>query len=1513
MAKEVIEQELRMKATEVVNSMQELEKVTKGYATQLHDVLDYLDKIEKKAPAVSNIVNNTKNINNANTYNQNITNKTNKFGRSKFKDEVVIGDTIYSYNAGSNTKSAKAAQQAAIEALQKENQLILEKINLEKELTKVQTARERLLTKRASTWDRDSGTASKNADANLLREKTRAAHPELFAAGALNRNWRYQSSRMLGAIGNRVSPLGAGGRIIGDTLNVAAGFLKAPAAGVTAIFSTLANSFVDLSKAATKAYTEIEAIKTQLGVVFSSQTQANSTFSEIAQYAVRSPFGVQQTSELAVLLKQSGVYASDLMDTLRMLGDTAGGNMEKMKRIANNYAQIVSIGKASMLDMRQFAYAGIPIFEAVSKELGVSQQELRKLISDGKVTSDIIEKVFKDLTGINGIFKNATEIGAKTLKARLQNLQDAKQLALSSIGENLVNIGEVTGGDSYVKNIVAWTEKIYQWMYTNINTKNIEKSVKVIETRESKIDNLRRLRESSSDPAVIALLDKAIKLEENKIDYEKERATYSALYEAKVSEVLDAYQRYGTTENARNLLNKYNEVNSLGPFDFYSFSQEKQNELLPYLQIDRSVLTEEIQLIKQYLDYRKEGLQFTKKEIDAEREALLIKAQARATDEENKSADSRDSLNTSFQELAEIYKNSEEYKKKQEEEHNKLLNEALGELKKLSKHADDNGTFRFTDLSMKDFLEYRKKGVFNATSLPVVWDGKNVNTDDYNLLRSQFSYAASSISGLLGLSGDTKASSNIARLLKEQNNNNDVESYLRNFSKTYDEIEKIISGSGSIDDVLRKSITTWLLSSTQRQSINDTAKDLNTVETKNEKTKEEPEFIALWRRALGQSLGISPLAVTGTKSALDFYQNDTAVRNMASRIFSTAIGEGSMSIERMQRMLSPTTGTKMMKGDDTLVWQTDWESVKKNLKEFANSLNASTSVINSYKDSVQDEYTTLLNLLTNGIHSQETNTGTTQKYVTASKIEQSWLSTSELGVNAFGEILQNTDGQIVSKIQDGIAYTKDADGKEIKMENQNLLITGNIYEELKRRLPELDRELKQITTKGIIAEGRDAIVDSRWFTYAMPRINTTAEGREYIDSNQAYYKKLLQAEIESARTNLDSSLTVQQILDLWLQGIQSGQSVSEEADNIMNLAISRTSSNNPFVGGLRQLSERQRYNKYRQTFANIIGGETRLDQNDWFAAFENKNLYGEALRLAGFDENVDFGKLAKDNGVDEITARQILAQEAIRSLKNETLSSLAEITKNGITDGFIAPFETLGESIIKLADGSWEAADAWDELSNKMRGITGSIISQTGDLMKNAGLALIQAGAMEHNKAYIWGGIGLAAAGGIAAGLGNALSNSQKDTNKSQDEQKKLESLTDRIEELLRQARADALYYEKNLRHRTALGINEKFSYTSVNDAVITPKGDVIQTSPDDYLFAMKHPQSMGAVQPKINFTVIDNAGVRVETRQNTLPDGTVELQAILQSAMDEYIASERSDNAFAMRNYRINGRQSVM
>ena len=124
-----------------------------------------------------------------------------------------------------------------------------------------------------------------------------------------------------------------------------------------------------------------------------------------------------------------------------MLGDTAGGNEEKMSRIANNYAQIVAMGKATSMDLRQFANANIPIYEELKKQLGnISQKELRQITARGGITSDIIEKAFIDMTSEGGRFANATEKGAKTYKARKTNLADIRQLGMSEFGKLIYNI-----------------------------------------------------------------------------------------------------------------------------------------------------------------------------------------------------------------------------------------------------------------------------------------------------------------------------------------------------------------------------------------------------------------------------------------------------------------------------------------------------------------------------------------------------------------------------------------------------------------------------------------------------------------------------------------------------------------------------------------------------------------------------------------------------------------------------------------------------------------------------------------------------------------------------------------------------------------------------------------------------------------------------------------------------------------------------------------------------------------
>lgn len=217
-------------------------------------------------------------------------------------------------------------------------------------------------------------------------------------------------------------------------------------------------------KESVAAYGELQSIKTNLGIVYGSQAEADQTFGEIAQYSVKSPFGVQTVSEYAVLLKQSGIYASDLMDTLKQIGDVAGGNQQKFANIANSFSQIEANGKATTRQLRQFATAGIPIYKELTKAYkeitgdNVGVEQIRKLTEEGKISAQIIEKAFSNMTSVGGTFENAVNIGAKTWKARQQNLADAKQLAQAQVGELLIGLGGTGNNDSYAERWLNFKE-----------------------------------------------------------------------------------------------------------------------------------------------------------------------------------------------------------------------------------------------------------------------------------------------------------------------------------------------------------------------------------------------------------------------------------------------------------------------------------------------------------------------------------------------------------------------------------------------------------------------------------------------------------------------------------------------------------------------------------------------------------------------------------------------------------------------------------------------------------------------------------------------------------------------------------------------------------------------------------------------------------------------------------------------------------------------------------------------
>lgn len=1426
------------------------------------------------------------------------------------------------------------------------------------------------------------------ANSRAYKEK----HPELFGIGGMYHSWKFQGAKAAFSLGNAASQFGAGGRIVGDVLNIGAGILRSPAAGVTGIFTTLGKSLMDLGEAATTAFADIEATKTQLGVVFSNQTQANAMFGDISQYAVKSPFGIQQTSELAILLKQSGVYASDLMNTLKMLGDTAGGNMEKMKRIANNYAQIVSIGKASMLDMRQFAYAGIPIFEAVSKELGVSQQQLRKLISDGKVTSDIIEKVFKDLTGINGIFENATEKGAKTLKARLQNLSDAKQLAMASIGEWGTNLNSYSGNDSTANKLVTTAENIYQWLHDFVNTKNIEKSVQVIENRENKlkqIEDLIKYIENNDNTQLKDLLPglkEELKRELAKRDLDKDRAAYLASYNMKAKGWLEATSN-GETRSLDELkkeLDKvnadvalYNSLRDRGTFangkayiNGYEVKGDKILTSKEELRIYSEAAAIQQGQLQQLIDYAQKFTELTEEDLRANRENNLLSAQALAYDKENKEARATDSLNSYFQKLYELEESSERAKKKKEEEEKAALKLAQNELKTLSKKTDSKGILDFTKLSKADYEKYAARGAFNNVRKLTVTEGKSEAQlgDDRKVLTTNINHALSEIGKDLNkstpaaLEVNNRISSEFERISNIIDNDQFYKEFA-DFNAYFDtQIKELGKKYPKLKSMLQKD-TNYFYNAMNVKEVRKGGEDVNIDEAYNK--GKVP--IALWKRILGNNTGLSPAVMTSSAEALDAYHNNMAVRGMASGMLNAAFKN--MSLSAVRNMVRTDGSTATLAGDNGKTYQIDWEATKESLKKFTEGLTTSTDVINAYNQGLQNEYDTFANIVAQGWTETEDKEGT-KRLVGAKQFAEYLKTYGDQLVNSWGEELMTEDGMIVT-VKNGKFY----DEKNNEVQVDNLRLNTSIFKFLEKILPEIKKDIAEGGLRGLNDEALAKLLAGQQSTilsgYAL-----NSKASSFLLSNPEYmasaydkqmtavkegtaFKDMSNSDIllEAEKGNYEAQKLIKEVFETIKKSaedlvnsrayaeLKAGELTKKSTDAV-NARIDELSNPNSwkYSGGSLETKDYGGMRGFRNgVFANL-GFDRGYDREQYLSAMAlrnpgaigmSENRSAALQRVYNKTEQDAYMRLT-DNGVDSTEASiqaKLEAEQAIVDLMTEEEKKAASIADSNRTaadelrtmgdsigkslmdaskSAFTAPFEALGESLIK-------GADAADDLAANMKNIAGTLLKQVGTAMATAGFNIAAGAALQQNWALVAGGLAMAAAGGFASGLGGALSSTDnnKDKDKAEDKTKKLEDLRDSLLDLLAQAREDAIYYENTLRHKKALSTNADISKTSVNDAIITPQGKVISTHPEDYLIATKTPQSLigAGSTPTVNFSLVDKStGVKISAQKATYNEktNTVDFEAVIENKIMEVIAGTKGDDAFAAREARRRGQMVI-
>lgn len=187
---------------------------------------------------------------------------------------------------------------------------------------------------------------------------------------------------------------------------------------------------------------QIQTYRTGLTNMLGDADKANTALENIKQDAARTPFDTASLVSANQYLISAGENAEYSRKTILALGDAVsatGGGSAELERMAQNLQQVANVGKASSVDIKQFAFAGINIYQVLADYTGKSIQD----VQDMTISYDLLTKSLQAAAEEGGRYYNSMGTQSETFKGSLSTLKDNVSQLLGTVTAGLSSgIGE---------------------------------------------------------------------------------------------------------------------------------------------------------------------------------------------------------------------------------------------------------------------------------------------------------------------------------------------------------------------------------------------------------------------------------------------------------------------------------------------------------------------------------------------------------------------------------------------------------------------------------------------------------------------------------------------------------------------------------------------------------------------------------------------------------------------------------------------------------------------------------------------------------------------------------------------------------------------------------------------------------------------------------------------------------------------------------------------------------------
>lgn len=238
--------------------------------------------------------------------------------------------------------------------------------------------------------------------------------------------------------------------------------LKTVIIGAVGAFALL--KLKSLAQDAINTAAEFEQLGVSFEIMAGGKRAGDELLSTLINLANVTPMTAQGLARNAQTLLAFGEASQNVVSDLKVLGDIAGGNQERMNSLVLAFSQVGSTGRLMGQDLLQMVNVGFNPLQIMSEKTGKSMATLKKEMADGKIAFSDVKQAMIDATSEGGRFFGMMEKQSQTLTGRLSSLEDAWSQLLRTMGNMVLSDG---------KYVTAWFTEVVNSTNELINRWNV--------------------------------------------------------------------------------------------------------------------------------------------------------------------------------------------------------------------------------------------------------------------------------------------------------------------------------------------------------------------------------------------------------------------------------------------------------------------------------------------------------------------------------------------------------------------------------------------------------------------------------------------------------------------------------------------------------------------------------------------------------------------------------------------------------------------------------------------------------------------------------------------------------------------------------------------------------------------------------------------------------------------------------------------------------------------------------